>query len=151
MVPIQTAMLISEIAVVMSAALACSALGFWLAASRYRQALRAREAALAELDRLHDARTVLAELRGQGLTLQALAAGLDRLERQWTLDARHGLAPGRQGHTGYELAVRLAQSGASIDELCASCGMTRSEAELVLRLHRDGHSPTGARRLAMAS
>lgn len=124
--------------------------GFGLATWRYRRELRAREAELAELERLRDARTVLAELRAHGQALQALAVGLDRLESQWTMDARHALAPGRQVRAGYELAIRLAQGGASIEELCASCGMTRSEAELVLRLHRDGHSPASARRLALA-
>lgn len=124
--------------------------GFGIGIRRHQRALRARETALADIDRLRDARTLLAELRGHGLALQALAAGLDRLERQWTLDARHALAPGRQARAGYELAIRLAQGGASIDELCASCAMTRSEAELVLRLHRDGHSPATARRLALA-
>lgn len=141
---------IARAAIAVVAASICAGLGFGLGVWRYRRALQARETALAELDRLRDSRTLLAELRGQGLALQALAAGLDRLERQWTLDLRHGLAPGRQGCAGYELAIRLAQSGASIDELCASCGMTRSEAELVVRLHRNGASRAAARHLAMA-
>ncbi len=127
-----------------------SSIGFGLACWRHRRALRARETARAELDRLQDARTLLAELRGHGRALQALAAGVERLERQWSLDARHALTPGRPSRAGYELAIRLAQGGASVDELCASCALTRSEAELVLRLHRDGHSPSSVRRLALA-
>jgi alkylation response protein AidB-like acyl-CoA dehydrogenase len=36
---------------------------------------------------------------------------------------------------GYEIAIRLAKSGASRDELIAGCGLSASEAELVHRLH----------------
>lgn len=36
---------------------------------------------------------------------------------------------------GYEVAVRLARSGATRDELVSSCGLSRNEAELLLRLH----------------
>jgi hypothetical protein len=147
---ILTAGLLAQALVALLAASAFAGVGFGVAAWRYRRALQAREIALAELDRVQEGRTLLAELRGQGLALQALAVGLDRLERQWTLDAHHAVAPGRQARAGYELAIRLAQGGASVDELCASCGMTRSEAELVLRLHRVGQSPSSARRLALA-
>jgi hypothetical protein len=35
----------------------------------------------------------------------------------------------------YHVAIRLAREGASRDELIASCGLTRQEAELVLRVH----------------
>jgi hypothetical protein len=135
------------VALLLAAVVAC--IGFGAARWRYRRALRVFETARAELDRLQDARTLLAELRGHGRALQTLAAGLDRLERQWSLDARHALAAGRPSHAGYELAIRMAQGGASVDELCASCALTRSEAELVLRLHRDGHSPSSVRRLAL--
>jgi Protein of unknown function (DUF2802) len=36
---------------------------------------------------------------------------------------------------GYEMAIRLARSGATVEELMASSGATRSEAELLRRLH----------------
>src|SRR3569833_3075747 len=36
---------------------------------------------------------------------------------------------------GYEIALRLAKSGASRDELISGCGLSASEAELVNRLH----------------
>jgi hypothetical protein len=35
----------------------------------------------------------------------------------------------------YQTAIRLAREGASRDELIASCGLSRQEAELVLRVH----------------
>lgn len=36
---------------------------------------------------------------------------------------------------GYQIAIRLARSGASAEELVSGCGLTRAEAELVRRLH----------------
>ena len=47
----------------------------------------------------------------------------------------------------YQIAIRLARSGAPRDELMASCGLTRQEAELVQRLH----APARHARLAAAS
>jgi hypothetical protein len=43
--------------------------------------------------------------------------------------------PARGGSTGYQVAVRLARTGASRDDLMSSCGLTQQEAELVARLH----------------
>ncbi len=39
----------------------------------------------------------------------------------------------------YHNAVRLAQSGAGVDRLVAACGLTRGEAELLVRLHGADH------------
>ena len=36
---------------------------------------------------------------------------------------------------GYEVAARLARSGATSEELVSSCGLSRHEAQLLLRLH----------------
>lgn len=36
---------------------------------------------------------------------------------------------------GYEMAIRMARGGASIEEIVTSCGTTRSEARLLRRLH----------------
>jgi alkylation response protein AidB-like acyl-CoA dehydrogenase len=36
---------------------------------------------------------------------------------------------------GYQIAIRLAKSGASLDELISGCGLSIYEAELVHRLH----------------
>lgn len=40
---------------------------------------------------------------------------------------------------GYEVAARLARSGASVDELMSNCGLSRHEAALLLRLHGTAH------------
>ena len=39
---------------------------------------------------------------------------------------------------GYETAIRMARSGASVEEIVASCGTTRAEAKLLRRLHECG-------------
>ena len=36
---------------------------------------------------------------------------------------------------GYQVAIRLARSGASREELMSGCGLSRGEAELLHRLH----------------
>ena len=36
---------------------------------------------------------------------------------------------------GYEMAIRMARGGASIEDIVASCGTTRAEARLLSRLH----------------
>lgn len=46
----------------------------------------------------------------------------------------------------YQIAIRLARSGARREELMTSCGLTRQEAELVQRLHAPARKP----RLAVA-
>ncbi len=117
---------------------------------RFRQAEVEHEGRIAQHDREQQWRTIQAEIRAQGAAIQALAGSLDRLQQHLLLDARHVAVPARGGRAGYELAIRLAQSGASVDEICASCGMSRSEADLVHRLHRDGNSPATSRRLALA-
>ncbi len=44
-------------------------------------------------------------------------------------------APAPVATPGYEIAIRLAKSGATRDELIRGCGLSASEAELVHRLH----------------
>lgn len=49
--------------------------------------------------------------------------------RQSHLEARS------TGQRPYDQAMRQAQRGANVDQLMASCGLTASEAELLVRLH----------------
>lgn len=37
--------------------------------------------------------------------------------------------------SGYQIAIRLARNGAGAEELVGGCGLTRTEAELIRRLH----------------
>jgi hypothetical protein len=48
----------------------------------------------------------------------------------------------------YQTAIRLAREGASRDELIASCGLSRQEADLVLRVHASSQSPGDAQAAA---
>jgi hypothetical protein len=117
---------------------------------RWRRRIEASAAARLGLTSDGQTRTMLAELRAHGAMLQSLAGALERLDTQLRIEGRHSATGARNGRGGYELAIRLANSGASIDELCASCGMNRAEAELLVRLHRAGNSPSMSRRLALA-
>ncbi len=55
----------------------------------------------------------------------ALAARLDE----------HSRSTQGAGSTSYNVAIRMARSGASRQELMSTCGVTQQEADLVLRLH----------------
>jgi hypothetical protein len=57
----------------------------------------------------------------------------DRLERPQVTPSS-GTSP------GYQMAIRLAKSGASREDLMAGCGLSLAEAELVQRLHGSAHS-----------
>jgi hypothetical protein len=127
-------------------ALAGCAAGFY----RWQRRVEANAAAVVAMTCDGQTRTLLAELRAQSAMLQSIAGGLERLDGQLRVDGRHATTAIRGGRAGYELAIRLANSGASIDELCASCGMTQAEAELLVRLHRAGNSPSMSRRMALA-
>ncbi|MDA8348000.1 MAG: DUF2802 domain-containing protein [Pseudomonadota bacterium] len=87
------------------------------------------------------AETVLAQNRAISEQLAALAARLNAAdqhlahlaERLEHTQPRAANAPA--GQQGYQIAIRLARSGAAVDELIAGCGLTKAEAELVKRLH----------------
>ena len=54
-------------------------------------------------------------------------------------------APRRDGVRSYETAKRLARSGASVEEIVATCGVAGTEARLLLRLHgADAHQDSAA-------
>jgi hypothetical protein len=75
------------------------------------------------------------ELRSLHETVSVMSARLESLGERADNDAR--LAPvGSAGvQRGYDLAARLARNGAEVDELVSTCGITRHEAELLVRLH----------------
>ena len=59
-----------------------------------------------------------------------------------------GTAPaGNAATPSYQIAIRMARSGATREELVSSCGITRQEADLVQRLH----APTTRARIAAVS
>jgi hypothetical protein len=66
-----------------------------------------------------------AALAATDARLAMLAGRLDEQSR-----STQGAAP-----TSYNVAIRMARSGASRQELMTTCGVTQQEADLVLRLH----------------
>ena len=71
-----------------------------------------------------------------GALERAIAAAQARIgEVADQVDGRLLAGASAGGGPSYQVAIRLARSGASCDELVASCGLSRLEAELVRRLH----------------
>ena len=58
------------------------------------------------------------------------------------------MPPASDTQPRYQSAIRLAREGASRDELITSCGLSRQEAELVLRVHASAPSLTSAQAAA---
>lgn len=74
-----------------------------------------------------------AELRRLGVLVR-------QFEERQTVEVRPAVTAAvttvpRSQTSGYEMAIRMASSGATDSELVAACGMSREEAALMLRLH----------------
>ena len=116
-----------------AAILLVALLGFSLAFAGWRRAtVRSSERLQADLatalDRLQALSVAQATQAGQ------LAARLEALEQR--IDTRAQLSAASAGAPrGYELALRLARNGATLDEIAESSGVTRQEAQLLVRLH----------------
>lgn len=63
---------------------------------------------------------------------------------------QHVTSPAPVATPGYQIAIRLAKSGATREELISSCGLSAGEAELVQRLHAP-QSKSTARKAANAA
>lgn len=73
-------------------------------------------------------------------TLGTRLAGLDeKVATQSELTSVQAARP-----RGYENAIRLAQQGATIDEIVTGCGLARHEVELLVRLHGKSTPTEGA-------
>jgi Protein of unknown function (DUF2802) len=76
------------------------------------------------------------ELRSLHETVTVMNARLESLSERAESETRSPPVAAAVGaQRGYDLATRLAKNGASPEELIASCGVTRHEAELLSRLH----------------
>lgn len=81
----------------------------------------------------------LGELHGVGASLSGCRQGLDELRARATPAAGPAAsAPALAPSRSYDIALRLARNGASREELMSSCGMSRHEAGLAVRLHGPG-------------
>lgn len=97
--------------------------------ARRWQRQRAEEAATAKALRA-DLGALSAIIAGLGSRLVRIEQHLHGVsERQDQLELRPG------GERSYSHAIRMVHKGADVDELVASCGMNRGEAELLLRVH----------------
>ena len=75
----------------------------------------------------------LAEARTEITAIATHTASLaERLEDS---EQRRTSAPAATTAPSYQIAIRLARSGAPREDLMSSCGLSRQEAELVQRLH----------------
>ena len=110
----------------------------WALVSTRRQSAENNAQLAARLDTaLGEIRKLSGQVIALGATLEALGTRLDQASAQ-----RPAAAPAppaaSQNTRGYETAIRMARSGASVDEIVASCGTTRAEAKLLRRLHECG-------------
>jgi hypothetical protein len=78
--------------------------------------------------------SALALASGTDVPTSMLVTALSRMERQLDQLAAEPEDVPEEELSSYELARRLAREGAGLDELVARCGLSRHEAELVLRL-----------------
>lgn len=114
----------------------------WALVSSRRQA----EAANAQLSaRLETALGEVRKLSGQMIALGGAleALGTKLIQTQVLAQAQRPAPTSSQATAsintrGYETAIRMARSGASVEEIVASCGTTRAEAKLLRRLHECG-------------
>lgn len=67
---------------------------------------------------------------GTEVPTSMLMAALDRIEQQLS-QAQQSPPPGRS----WELAQQLAREGADAEQLVARCGLSREEANLLLKMH----------------
>lgn len=67
--------------------------------------------------------------------VDATATAIRRLDERLERQAHPGAQIQGTGAPGYQIAIRLARSGASREELIASCGLSAGDADLIRRLH----------------
>lgn len=81
------------------------------------------------------------ELRSLHETVIVMNARLEGMSERAEVGSRLAPAGSAAPQRGYDMATRLAKNGADVDELVDNCGITRHEAELLVRLH--GSKRTG--------
>lgn len=84
------------------------------------------------------------ELRSLHETVSVMSARLEALSERADSESRLAPAGSVGAQRGYDLATRLARNGADVDELVSTCGITRHEAELLVRLHASKARETAA-------
>jgi Protein of unknown function (DUF2802) len=111
---------------------------FALAAVAFTRWRRATDQLLGRFAEHNTALTArLADIEG---ALGALHRRLDEMAERQEGEGRRAGAAGAAAPS-YQIAIRLARSGAPREDLMTSCGLTRQEAELVQRLHAPRRQP----------
>ena len=106
---------------------------FWVFALAF---IRWRRADEQDAQRLHaQLERAFAELRSLHETVSVMSARVESLSERTESESRLAPVGVASAQRGYDLATRLAKNGAAVEELVASCGVTRHEAELLARLH----------------
>jgi Protein of unknown function (DUF2802) len=119
-------LLIAGRAVALVGALCVFAWGF----SRWRQSMaRDTQRVFEQLDLIHG------ELHGLAEAAAVIASRLDALNDKVAMNMQLAPVQGTSGQRAYENAIRLAQRGVSPDDLVSQCGLSRHEADLLVRLH----------------
>lgn len=106
---------------------------FWVFALAFTRWRRANER---DTQQLHaQVERSLVEMRRLHETISVMSARIEALSERVETGSKTAPTGVVGAHRGYDLATRLARNGSDIDELVASCGITRHEAELLTRLH----------------
>jgi hypothetical protein len=115
---------------------------FWVFAvafTRWRRAdERDSEALRDQLERAFN------EMRSLHETVTVMSARIEAMSERAETDSRRSQLPAvvATGQArGYDLALRMAKNGSSVEDLVANCGITRHEAELLTRLHAAKSQP----------
>jgi len=106
---------------------------FWVFALAFK---RWRHADMQQFERMNaQLNRAFVELRSLHETVTVLRGRIDQLVEQGEQESRRLPAQLVSGGRSYEVAMRLARSGLSAEELVTNCGVSRHEAELLTRLH----------------
>jgi len=110
----------------------------WALVSARRQAAQGNAQLAARLETaLGEIQKLSGQVAALGGTIESLGMRLHQAEVQRPVSAP-APAAASVNTRGYETAIRMARSGASVEEIVASCGTTRAEAKLLRRLHECG-------------
>lgn len=110
---------------------------------------RARAATRRDLQRLFEQLDLcMGALHGVAEAQARLETSLAALQGRLDAESRTPPAPPSPARS-YDIALRLARSGARREELMAHCGMSRHEAELAVRLHGPAGRNAGAPTVAL--
>jgi len=79
--------------------------------------------------------TLAQQLSALDARVNATATAIRRIDERIERQTQPAAQPKGTPAGGYQIAIRLARSGASREELMTSCGLSLGEADLVRRLH----------------